>query len=149
MRSFKAVKKEIKICFAQISPARFIHGFSFHFSCIGTIITPEHLMSQLSELARRRIAKEYDLFRTNGPDHGFFLESSINTTTNSSTEWRVLLLAPDSSIYQDEQYTLIVSFPSTYRTYLLCRLFAFWVHFCDLTNFHIPSHGPTDHQISS
>jgi ubiquitin-protein ligase len=74
----------------------------------------------LSELAKRRITKEYDLFRTNGPSHGFFLETPSSSHSSSSvpleslSEWRVLFLAPDSSIYRGEQYLVSVSFPCSY-----------------------------------
>jgi len=99
----------------------------------------------MSELARKRITKEYDLFRINGPSHGFFLvETSLtNTNTHSNndnsyipnynsnsiesslTEWRVLFIAPESSIYHGEQYQVTVSFPSTYRTFIYVYLFIF------------------------
>lgn len=80
-------------------------------------------MAELGELARRRITKEYDLFRTNGPSHGFFLQSPLSNSNSSSSsipvdllsQWKVLFLAPDVSIYHGEQYLVSVSFPSTYR----------------------------------
>lgn len=77
-------------------------------------------MAPLSELAQRRILKEYKQLENEGPSNGFFLQSPLPSITegltpDSLSEWKVFFLASESSIYRGEEYLLSISFPSNYR----------------------------------